>query len=280
MKLSGTGGVNELPELPGWDPRTGQFRIRRFKGPTASMIPASSSGTLANQLQTEGIRWSVESNENGFVIIRGEYGADELQPEDVPLSDRWFKRPGFEQKTLWELPKVQLIMNQFIPEVRAVIRQIFDALLKGERTFNYPEIPNVIPGGEEPINISALAAMIARVSGDVAAGQVFLEMFAERCQGVDTYRVEIHSVERVRVVPLSTSIKPSEANVNKLFSEAGMESSEEFSVVKAGFDLHPGFYLKGHPEVEEIGSSKRRITQVYEWCEFFSKFIYPDSPVA
>jgi hypothetical protein len=244
------------------------------------MIPASTGGTLANQLQTEGVRWSVESNENGFVIVRGEYGADELQPEDVPLSDRWFKRPGFEQKTLWELPRVQAVMDKFNIETRAVVKQIFDALLKGERTFNYPAIPNVIPGGEEPINIAALAAMVALAGGDANDGLLILELFGERCKGVDTFKVELHSVERVRVVPLSTSIKPSEANINKLFSAEGMVSSEEFSVAKAGFDLHPGFYLKGHPEVEEVGSSKRRITQVYEWAESFSKLVYPDSPVA
>lgn len=284
MKLAGTGGVNELPELPGWDPRTGQFRIRRFKGPTAAMIPASSSGTLANQLQTEGIRWSVESNENGFVIIRGEYGADELQPEDVPLSDEWEEDPGFEQKTLWEFPAVQAVMDFItVEEDRAFAKQAFDALLKGERRATNS-------AGEE-ISID-LAGLLTAIGTAVAAGggesstaqAIMRAYFGERCKGVDSFRTEIHTVTRTRVVPLSTSIKPDRANVNKMFTYGtagnGMVSSEKFpGEAVAGFDLHNGFYLKSHPKIERIGSSKRKITLTYEWCEYYSRFIY-GAPVA
>lgn len=280
MNYAGTGGVVELPELPGWDPRTGPTRIRRWKGPTAQVIPASSSGTKAHELQQAGIRWSLESNENGFGIIRGEYGADDLQPEDVPLSDEWEEDPGFEQKTLWEFPSVQAVMDFIIVEEdRAFAKQAFDALLRGDRT-----AVNSI-GETIQINLADLLTAIATAvnrgggNGDAAA-QEMRAYFGERCKGVDSFRTEIHTVTRTRVVTLSTSIRPSRENVNKLFTTSGMTGEGFPGEAVTGFALHEGFYLKSHPKIERIGASKRRIVQTYEWCEYFSKYIYRDSPVA
>jgi hypothetical protein len=280
MSIAGIGGVNELPNLPGWDPRTGKTNIRRWKGPIALVFPETSSGTKAAELQAAGIKWSIESHENGQAIIRGEYGAED-QPEDVPLSDDWEEEPGWEQKSLWEFPAVQAVMDYIFPEEeRAFAKQAFDALLRGDRKATNSA------GEEIQIDLTGLLTAIATAvslqGGDGnAAAQIMRQYFGERCKGTDSFRVEIHTVTRTRIVPLSTSIKPSRENVNKLFTPDGMASSEGFpGEAKAGFALHPGFYLKSHPKFERVSATKRRIIMTYEWCEYFSQFIYKDSPVA
>lgn len=303
MKISGITGptvvypgtsaiseVVELPEVRGWHPRRGVTRTRLFKATRRFAGPANIAGTVEHTLQQKKVEYQIRDNQqDGWVIVEATLGAEDDQPDDVPLSDDWEREWGWDQKTLWEAPLMKTLLSYLPTEGRMITRAVVEALLAGKHTFEYPPLPPVFPDGvTDTISIAKFLVvfgdLIEKLSNNSISRNeavLMMEQFLnDMIEYSNTFVVEILDVTRTRVVPLSTSLKPSDENVNKLFTASGMTTHEGFDAEKSGFDLPEGFYRKGFPKINRVGSAKRQIVQTYQWCSHFSKTAYPDSPVA
>jgi len=286
MRYAGVTGVVELTPVREYDPRSGVSRVRRFKGPRELMGPETVPGTIESDLKNLGIKYREEETDPGWLIVAAQYSLEENQNLEEPLTDVWELDGGRVESVLWMLPKVARIMDYIQPEEdKAFARQAFDALLRGERTATNSAGVNIA------IDLKSLLVAISTAvranGGDgSAAATTMRAYYGERIKGVDSFPLDTYVLQRTRTIALKAPRSPwadASANVNKLYTAASLSAIEGFDASSVPFTLPrdenggEGYYLKGSPTYKLLGPDRWKITQSYEWFEYYSVFTYGDA---
>lgn len=256
----GWGGIIELPALRSFDPRTGHVITRRWKGSEQALEP------LRIQLQEQGHRTRTEPGDvKGHIILLADFGAEDTQPLDVPLADQFSLIGNDLQKSLWALPVVKAQMKKITdPTTRARVRSLVRDMLNGDPAVD-PET-----GQETTIDLPYIMNVMAGYPVD---GQVFSDLISALASGEEGYSVSQYVLRRETVILRGSTIKPSTANISKVFESTDLLKTKE-SFPDLPFDLPTGMWLKRTPTFVQTAADKYQITQ--EWWEAsdYDHFIY------
>src|SRR5262245_57154234 len=109
----------EIESERGWDPRTGAYVIRRWRGTPDGL------STVETELTLLGIRYDVsQEDEQGYHMLRAYYGASSTQSPTEALGDIWTLQGNDSDITMWQHPKILPELDKItLPEEKALFRK-------------------------------------------------------------------------------------------------------------------------------------------------------------
>jgi hypothetical protein len=244
-------GVNDFTELPGefqFDPRTGVKITQRFRGtpgPMAALVQGFRN-SKSRYMQTQ-------APNGGHWYAEAYLGAEATQPANQPLADLWDLDGNDIERTLWSHPKTQSMMASFYkngaPSPTGIkfannLQAVIDGTLSIDNFPFYPTDPTYV--------LPFLDAML---------------------NGQDAYYSSEWVLRRRLVIGLNSTIRPSQANINKVFpTTESLQTLEE--VPNLPFDLPEGMWLKKSPHFQQIDADKWQILQEWWWGLEYSEYSY------
>lgn len=246
--------VTELPTDYGFDPRSGIYSIRKWRGtPAAVSLQADAAKLL-------GLKYDVtpDRDEGGYNTIRVWYGAIETQNPDEPLSDLWSLDGNQIDKSLWNIAKVKdTLANLSVSDVSKVKKDVED-VVSGEADFTADDILNGLPLTVDKKIISDLISAL--------------------CRGEESKPISQYVLRRVRTVPFNTNIKPNYTGVNKIITTASLKAAGDPGAKSIPgtllFELPEGFWAKQTPTVRQVTSTTWEITEEWWFAERYDPFVW------
>lgn len=278
--------ASELDETRRYNPRTGEIRIRHWKGTPLEIA--------AIETQAKNLKYSYTTGWDGaYKTVSVEYPETEENEPNTPLSEKWECDANLLQKDIWSLPAVQAELQKIggtiigqsaltqhgateAADVRATFRNDFDAIANGrEVRVQRIDATGALVEGEETTVTLAMLLDIARIYG--ANRQVFLDLAMDISKGVSFYNVIQYVARHTKVTNQSSSIKAARENVGRMFTATTITALFPQDVkFEAPTD---GYWLKQVPTVDQIEKGKWEIVQEYWHADDYSRLIY-GAPVA
>lgn len=248
-------GLSQLQSEFGFDPKTGDTEIKRWRG-TPSQV---ASQFVVTKLL--GLRSGVsEEDEGGYHILSVWYGATETQPPDVPLSDIWSLEGNQLEKSLWELDKVQDQFDGWSTADIVALKADVEQVLAGSGAV--ADILGGLPPGTDATVIEGLIKALAR--------------------GIESKSISQFVLKRVLTVVSTTSIKPAYDGVNKVITTANLEAGVDPGAPSIPstllFVLPDGYWLKQAPTVTRKTSTTWELTQEWWHADKYDTFVYEAFP--
>lgn len=259
----GETSAQQLASIRTYDPRSGWRITERYRGRLSEITALSAA------LVTSGYRLQVEPDDDGNYAVLLVDVPDAEQDVNEALADQWTLAGNDLEKSLWEHPKIAAQLaasNQTgwaLYEWVAGMRLYVEAFLKGEETMT-------LLGQSYTVSESLMQSY---VEGAAMDWSVWLGFIGAMARGAEAFSVSQYVLRRVRTVLSNTSIKPSLANVGKIYSTAQLQSTEPVPATIL-FDLPEGYWLKRTPTVSQVTSQKWEISEEWWHADFYESFIY------
>ena len=268
MSLTGFSGLAQLPDAPGYDPRTGDVIVRRWRGPEDAVKSA------ASYLRADLIRYTIEpSLDGGYWHQVATLGADETQPPDLPLADTWTLAGNDLEQSIWEHPKIQsqwarlaTVMYPFNDAVASqvqTLRRYIEEYVRGERTV-------IVNNAVLPIDLTIIESLVTMLGMDAS---VFRALIMSMSLGVEAYTVSQWVLRHTLIISSRSSIRPSLFNVGKVFTTHHLRAVERIPTTIM-FDLPDGWWLKRTPTAEQTSADKFTISQEWWHADTYDPFVY------
>ncbi|MFO1499178.1 MAG: hypothetical protein U1G07_12415 [Verrucomicrobiota bacterium] len=271
----GYSGATELPSEKEWDPLIGETKVRTWKG-RPSAIDAIEADLVSNEIRFH----RSSTNPGGYQVIRGFYGPPESHPPDEPLASLWDLDENEFERPLWEAPEVAREMVKLAILAKTVddalarlggIKNDLESLVRGRTDSNDPTTgaPRFVP-----LTMVRFFEIIAAVNTTYFPGggeaaikpDVFRRLILDMLQGQEAF-ISHHTVLRNRkVIGRNSTIRPSSANINKVFVSTAHLIAAENVPNDLPFDLPQGEWMKKGPTRAQIDSNHWQITQEYWWA--------------
>ena len=277
-------GAAELPSVSTWDPRTGDSLERRWKG-----RPTAIDGIEA-QLRAAGIPFRREVMPNGgYNIITAIYGAAETQPAGEPLADLWDLVGNDLEKSIWlcddvraELKKMASGLDVTRLAGLARLRADCEALARGD-AITY----DTQTGEQGTLTVEQwLDGITTYITPTYAQGNlnalnplVFKKLLRSLSQGVEAFVVSQYVLRHRQVIAKGSTIKPSTANINKVYTNTLDMMDVEAVPNDLPFDLPEGVWLKKTPTRDQVAGDKWQITQEWWHADDYDDLAYKPASV-
>ena len=245
--------------------------------------------TKAGYIETriQEYQWPWHTLEITYTGISSQAGSAPPTP-DSQIVTLYSLIPGYEQRSLWLLPKVVVEMQKISdPQLRARIKADIEALAAGVLTVNKVNPSTSVNASSAPVSVVALnwayiAAEIASaklVPGAGAIDQTVLQgLTFELGRGVDQYRVDTIVFSRKQLVPpgastlANYSIMNRPMTTNSLIAFCPGIPSLILRNLQTAFAT--GFWFAGAPDVQQIDASRIQVDQQWVYGDTYSTFIY------
>jgi len=268
MSLTGFNGLAQLPDAPGYDPRTGDVIVRRWRGPEDAVLSAAAS------LRNEQIRYTIEpSLDGGYWMLVATLGADETQPPDLPLADTWALAGNDLEQSIWDHPRIhaqwarlRTAMYPFSDSVATQIqtlRRCIEEYVKGERTVT---VNNAVL----PIDLTIIETLVTLLGMDPSVFRALIEAMS---LGAEAFSTSQWVLRHTLIISSRSSIRPSLFNVGRVFTTNHLRSVERIPPTIM-FDLPDGWWLKRTPTAEQPAADKFTITQEWWHADTYDGFLY------
>jgi hypothetical protein len=206
-----------------------------------------------------------------MAVLRATYGAEETQPPDEPIADRWELVGNDMEKTLWECPAIRVELDKIKGDFRlheiAKLRRLCDAVADGEGTSDDPAHL------ESKVDATPEEVIIACAFLDNISATPFLNYIRSKVNGVVSWTVSQWVLRNTKLIANNSTIKPSLLNVGKVYSTEQLRTVELIpATIK--FDLAPGFWLKRTPTIEQTAADKWTIVQEWWHGDAYDPLIY------
>lgn len=250
--------LTELQPEYGWDPRTGDVVVRKWRGTPALVAQQAQLARNAGQ------RYEVsEEDEGGYHVLRVTYqspGGADPDPSQ-PLADLWTLLGNQLEKSLWEIDKVQdqleLLSSQDLVQFKADV----DSVLRGDMV-----VSDVISG-------------LSGTGVDTTIAEGLVKSLA---RGVESKSVSSYVLRRVLIVPYNSTLRPAYTGVNKIISTTNLQAGSDPGATSIPttllFSLPSGYWLKQTPTVEQQSSGTWSITQEWWHADKYDSFVYDSYP--
>lgn len=266
----GTASLVELPNQPGWDPRTGDQIVRRWRGhPNAVEVQRQ-------YLRAAGVRYQIEQADDGsYATISGYYGASETQDPALPISDVWDLEGEDVERSIWEHWKWVRLSMFAADDVRAdytsKIRTWIESLARGERTWTDDD-GTVIPLTQSEIleNASILLGL--------SSGQqeyIWLKLLIQDyVRGVEAWPSSRWVLRRTLSVSESTTIRMDNRNIGNVATLAEVNALSPIDPRILVDCPQTGYWIKRTPKKLNVGSGKYSLLYEWWWADDYSHFVY------
>lgn len=246
MSVHGTSVFLEQPTRYGWRQNGGAFQERSWEGPKSGLV-----SFLGSSLP-QGYSEYVVDEDGDLVTVRAIYTADIPErignPSDDGLIERNWELDGDDlETTLWAHPKMVAATAGDTVTESIQLRVLVDKILSGE----VAEIP-----GTTDID----------------------EMVKRLAAGTESYLESKYVLRKVETVRKNSSIRPSFANVNRVFNYATLISAEpslSYQNLIQASGLTNLNWLKGTPRVRPTQDGLWQIEQEFKGAEKWDTWIYP-----
>lgn len=270
MSYHGIASLVELPNQPGWDPRTGDQIVRRWRGSPAAV----ELQRLA--LRGAGIRYQVEQPEDGsYAIINGYYGAAETQDPGQAISDVWDLEGEDPEKAIWEHPRwirlTQFADDDTRAEYVAKVRTWIENLARGERTWTDDDGTVIVLNQSEILENAAILFNLTVGQQEYLWLKWLIQDFVS---GVEAWPTSRWVLRRTLTVSEGTTIRMDRRNVGNVSTTQELAAMNPIDP-EILFDLPTtGWWVKRTPKKLNVGSGKYTI--MYEWwhADDYSRFVY------
>lgn len=196
--------------------------------------------------------------------------------------------PGYEQRSLWLLPKVVAEMQKIAdPQMRARIKADIEALAAGVLTVNKVNPSTSVSASSNPVSVVALnwayiAAEITAaklVPGAAAVDQTVLQgLVFELGRGVDQYRVDTIVFSRKQLVPPGASTLANYSIMNRPMTTNSLiafcQGIPSLILRNLQVSFSSGFWFAGAPDVQQIDANRIQVDQQWVYGDTYSTFIY------
>jgi len=238
-----------------WTPRGGFVTNPRTKLLNASVAAFTAS------LRANGYAYEVEPlGESPYSIVTT-LAVEPDATADTILNDLWELDGNDLEKDYWSAPAVNAWLGPLNLSQRANVRAIVERYVRegGDETDFKNEVGEALgPAGGISVQDEAILDLIV---SDLAAG-------------TQSFAVSAYVLRRSITVPAGTTIAPSFANANKIFTSAQLVSVETTIPINLRATLPDGYWQKKTPSASQQPDGRWVYRVEYWWAEEYSTMLY------
>ena len=240
-----------------WTPRGGFVTNPRTKLLNASVAAFTAS------LRANGYAYEVEPlGESPYSIVTT-LAVEPDATADTILNDLWELDGNDLEKDYWSAPAVNAWLGALNLTQRANVRAIVERYVReGGKESEFRDDVSIALGGDGlPIVSPASDAILDLIVSDLVAG-------------TQSFAVSAYVLRRSITVPAGTTIAPSFANANKIFTSAQLVSVETTIPINLRATLPDGYWQKKTPSASQQPDGRWVYRVEYWWAEEYSTMLY------
>jgi hypothetical protein len=240
-----------------WTPRGGFITNPRTKLLNGSVASFTAS------LRANGYAYEVEPlGESPYSIVT----TIAVEPDataDTILNDLWELDGNDLEKDYWIAPAVKAWLAALDLTQRANVRAIVERYVRdgGDQSDFENEVAGALAGGAGTGLNPSDKAILDLIVSDLAAG-------------TQSFAVSAYVLRRSITVPAGTTIAPSFANANKIFTSAQLVSVETTIPINLRATLPDGYWQKKTPTASQQPDGRWVYRVEYWWAEEYSTMLY------
>lgn len=246
---------SEYPDVRTYDPTTGWYIRRRYKGTPQQME------IIRAQLIAQGVRFEDDDKDGGYETVTAVFMGptpDMPQPHDQPLISKWDLVGNTLEKDLWSHPSIKERFDElndppgpdgYPTDTYAQLKRDIEDLVAGEKAFSdlawWPDAFPVVKGF-----VRALM------------------------RGVTHYPISQYVLRNTLLVAENYSLKPDLARVYKAMTSAQLRTFYSIpATIK--FNLpESGYWVEQTPTVENEAAGEYKILREWWHADDYDPFVY------
>lgn len=240
-----------------WTPRGGFVTNPRTKLLNGSVAAFTAS------LRANGYAYEVEPlGESPYSIVTT-LAVEPDATADTILNDLWELDGNDLEKDYWSAPAVKAWLGNLTLIERANVRAVVERYVReGGKESEFRDDVAVALGGDGlPIVGGPSDAILDLIVSDLAAG-------------TQSFAVSAYVLRRSITVPAGTTIAPSFANANKIFTSAQLVAVETTIPINLRQTLPDGYWQKKTPSASQQPDGRWVYRVEYWWAEEYSTMLY------
>lgn len=264
---AGSLNLVEIAPLLGWDPQTGDFKTRRWRGSRAS---CEAYGIILKQ---QGIGYNIDDIEGGLLHqISAKITGDDTASSAEPIATLWAYRSAQIQIAAWQCDKIQAQLAT-LPfdettnrDDASKLRTWFEAYLNGARTVDGPD------GEALPIDASILETLVTSLG---MTWEPFDQLIQARCKGFEAFQRSVPILRRTVVLNGRSIYKADDTKKDKVIATALLKVQEKIPTT-IPFTLPEGYWLRSQTEAEQSGPDRWSLVTTWEFSKDYEHLGYEE----